>query len=85
MERSKTILSPNIRLSLSGTKKIQQVFAKPGVIERFLPGQTEKIALLRSTFTGLWGLEEDNDEIRAVIKDAIEANKFFRIFLLKLI
>uniref|UniRef100_A0A915LVE3 Glutathione synthetase n=1 Tax=Meloidogyne javanica TaxID=6303 RepID=A0A915LVE3_MELJA len=65
MERSKTILSPNIRLSLSGTKKIQQVLAKPGVIERFLPGQTEKIALLRSTFTGLWGLEEDNDEIRA--------------------
>ncbi|KAF7637754.1 Glutathione synthetase [Meloidogyne graminicola] len=75
MERSKTILSPNIRLSLSGTKKIQQVLAKPGVIERFLPGQTEKIALLRSTFTGLWGLEEDNDNIRAIIKDAIEYPK----------
>lgn len=75
MERSKTILSPNIRLSLSGTKKIQQVLAKPGVVERFLPGQTEKIALLRSTFTGLWGLEEDNEEIRNVIKDAIECPK----------
>jgi glutathione synthase len=33
MERSTAIISPDIRLSLAGSKKIQQVLAKPGVIE----------------------------------------------------
>lgn len=75
MERSTAIISPDIRLSLAGSKKIQQVLAKPGVIERFLPGQTEKIAELRSTFTGLWGLENDDENIRAVIQDAIQSPK----------
>ena len=72
MERSTAIISPNIRLSLAGSKKIQQVLAKPGVIERFLPNQPEKIAELRSTFTGLWGLENDDENIRAIIADAIQ-------------
>lgn len=72
MERSTAIISPNIRLSLAGSKKIQQVLAKPGVIERFLPNQPEKIAELRTTFTGLWGLENDDERIRAIIQDAIQ-------------
>jgi glutathione synthase len=72
MERSTAIISPNIRLSLAGSKKIQQVLAKPGVIERFLPNQEEKIAELRTTFAGLWGLENDDDRIRAIIADAIQ-------------
>jgi glutathione synthase len=71
MERSTAIISPNIRLQLTGTKKIQQVLANPGVIERFLPDQPERVAALRKTFTGLWGLESDTEPIRAVIQDAI--------------
>jgi hypothetical protein len=45
------------------------------LVKRFLPGQTEKIAELRSTFTGLWGLENDDENIRAVIQDAIQSPK----------
>lgn len=77
MERSSAIISPNIRLQLSGTKKIQQVLAKPGMIERFLPNQPEKVAELRKTFAGLWGLEEDSESVRAVIKEAIAQPRRF--------
>jgi glutathione synthase len=53
MERSTAIVSPNIRLQLTGTKKVQQLLAKPGMVERFMPDQPKKVAALRSTFTGI--------------------------------
>lgn len=71
MERSTACVSPNIRSQLSGTKKVQQLLAKPGMLERFLPERPEKVAELRSTFTGLWGLEADDEKTRALIADAI--------------
>lgn len=71
MERSTAILSPNIRFQLSSTKKIQQVLAKPGVLERFFPKEPKRVAQLRNTFAGLWGLEEDDEATRTVIEDAI--------------
>jgi len=47
MERSTAIISPNIRSQLSGTKKVQQLLAKPGMLERFLADRPKKIAELR--------------------------------------
>uniref|UniRef100_A0A914H9I9 Glutathione synthetase n=1 Tax=Globodera rostochiensis TaxID=31243 RepID=A0A914H9I9_GLORO len=73
MERSTAILSPNIRLQLSCTKKIQQVLAKPGMLERFIPNDSKLVAKLRSTFTGLWGLEEDDKATKEVIEAAIRS------------
>ena len=47
MERSSAIISPNIRSQLSGTKKVQQLLAKPNMLERFLSDRPKKIAELR--------------------------------------
>uniref|UniRef100_A0A914HU10 Glutathione synthetase n=1 Tax=Globodera rostochiensis TaxID=31243 RepID=A0A914HU10_GLORO len=74
MERSTAILSPNIRFQLSCTKKIQQLLAKPGMLERFIPNNNSKLMdQLRSTFTGLWGLEEDDQATEEVIEAAIRS------------
>ncbi|KAL3105223.1 hypothetical protein niasHT_024117 [Heterodera trifolii] len=73
IERSNAILSPNIRFHLSSTKKIQQVLAKPGMVERFFPNDPKRVALIRSTFTGLWGLEVEDEATREVIEDAIRS------------
>ncbi|KAL3100150.1 hypothetical protein niasHT_029880 [Heterodera trifolii] len=73
IERSNAILSPNIRFHLSCTKKIQQVLSKPGMVERFFPDDPKRVALIRGTFTGLWGLEVEDEATREVIEDAIRS------------
>merc|ERR1712156_465543 len=59
IERSLAIKSPSIQYHLAGTKKVQQVLAAPGTLERFFSDQT-KIDQIRGIFTGL--LSVDNDE-----------------------
>lgn len=70
LERSCAIKCPTIQLQLAGGKKVQQVLAKPGVLESFLldrtrwdgPDFTEAdVALLRDSWMGMWGLDEDGD------------------------
>ncbi|XP_063905797.1 glutathione synthetase-like isoform X3 [Zophobas morio] len=58
MERSLAIKSPTIHYHLAGTKKVQQVLARPGVLENFLsdPSQVERV---RNIFTGLYSLDFD--------------------------
>lgn len=73
MERSTAIISPNIRSQLSGTKKVQQLLAKPNMLEKFLADRPKKIAELRSTFTGIWSLEENDSFTQALINDAINS------------
>ena len=60
LERSRAIKCPTIAYQLVGTKKIQQVLAEPGVLERFLddPGM---IARIRKTFAGLFSLDNGED------------------------
>ena len=41
---------------LIGTKKIQQVFAEPGIVERFIK-DPEAVRRIRRTFTGLYTLD----------------------------
>ena len=36
IERSTAVLCPNIAYHLAGTKKVQQVLARPGVVEKFI-------------------------------------------------
>ena len=70
LERSCAIKCPTIQLQLAGGKKVQQVLAKPGVLESFLldrtrwdgPDFTEAdVKLLRDSWMGMWGLDEDGD------------------------
>ncbi|KAJ7624993.1 hypothetical protein DFH06DRAFT_1285286 [Mycena polygramma] len=61
LERSKAIKCPSIALQLAGGKKVQQVLTQPGVLERFLGDAVPAahIAELRSSWMGMWGLDEE--------------------------
>uniref|UniRef100_A0A914HXD3 Glutathione synthetase n=1 Tax=Globodera rostochiensis TaxID=31243 RepID=A0A914HXD3_GLORO len=74
IERSTAIKTSTMFSALSSSKKVQQVLAKPGMIERFLPDPEDKeiIAEIRKTFAGLWGLEKDDDETRNLVQHAID-------------
>lgn len=77
LERSRAIKCPTLPLQLSGSKKIQQELAAPGVLERFLsdprygaPLAPEQVSAVRETFAGMWGLdaiikERGLDEVKA--------------------
>ncbi|CAB1335993.1 unnamed protein product, partial [Coregonus sp. 'balchen'] len=41
MERSLAVKCPDISTHLAGTKKVQQELARPGVLERFFPGEPD--------------------------------------------
>lgn len=59
MERSKAILCPNAGYHLAGTKKVQQVLSKPGVLERFVEN-VEMREKIRKTFMRMCSLEKVN-------------------------
>ncbi|KAJ1898870.1 Glutathione synthetase [Kickxella alabastrina] len=56
IERSRAVSVPNLAYHLAGCKKIQQVLAQPGVVERFISDQTTA-ALVRECFVGLYPLD----------------------------
>lgn len=81
LERSRAIKCPTIQLQLAGGKKVQQVLTKPGVLESFLldharwggPDFTEvDVALVRDSWMGIWGLDEDGDGGIAKARSAAE-------------
>lgn len=57
MERSLAAKCPDIHTHLVGTKKVQQVLAKPGVLEKFFPDQPQVVEQIRATFAGLYTLD----------------------------
>lgn len=70
LESSRAIQCPSIQLQLAGGKKVQQVLTNPGVLEGFLCDEArwgtavfsrEDIDALRSSWMGMWGLDEDVD------------------------
>lgn len=58
IERSLAIKCPDIGTHLVGTKKVQQVLTRPGVLERFFPDQPRVVQQIRDTFTGLYTLDQ---------------------------
>ncbi|KAI3416176.1 hypothetical protein GPALN_005722 [Globodera pallida] len=66
--------APSLAIAISSSKKIQQLLATPGTLERFFPSATEadNVAAIRETFAGLWGLEKSDEQTERVIKNAIE-------------
>uniref|UniRef100_A0A183BIY3 ATP-grasp domain-containing protein n=1 Tax=Globodera pallida TaxID=36090 RepID=A0A183BIY3_GLOPA len=66
---------PTIAQGLAGQKKIQQVLALPGMVERFFPSSNEAdtVATIRKTFAGMWGLDDPEDEAtKSIIQNAID-------------
>ncbi|KAJ7074207.1 glutathione synthase [Mycena amicta] len=57
LERSRAIKCPSIALQLAGGKKVQQVLAEPGVLDRFVEDE-ESRQLLRASWMGMWALED---------------------------
>jgi len=49
MERSRAVMCPTAAYQLAGTKKVQQVLAKPGVVERFVDDEAAA-RRIRATF-----------------------------------
>ncbi|KAJ3059659.1 hypothetical protein HK102_009885, partial [Quaeritorhiza haematococci] len=64
IERSDAIKCPNIAYHLVGSKKVQQVLAEPGMVERFLKDSNE-VQLIRSCFTGLYPLDGTPEGLKA--------------------
>jgi len=56
LELSRCIKCPTVAYQLIGTKKMQQVLAGPGILERFLPDK-DSVDRVRKTFTGLHTLD----------------------------
>lgn len=57
IERSLAVKCPDIGTHLAGTKKVQQVLALPGVLERFFPEEPLVVEQIRATFAGLYTLD----------------------------
>ncbi|TMS15871.1 Glutathione synthetase [Larimichthys crocea] len=76
MERSLAVKCPDISTHLAGTKKVQQVLAKPGVLEKFFPGQPQIVEQIRATFTGLYTLDMGPEGDQAVAMALAIPDKF---------
>ncbi|KAG0258932.1 hypothetical protein BG011_002980 [Mortierella polycephala] len=63
-ERSLAIKCPTIAYQLVGAKKVQQVLAAPGQLERFVK-DPESAAQLRTSFTGLYPLDSSPEGVAA--------------------
>uniref|UniRef100_A0A914H7U5 Glutathione synthetase n=1 Tax=Globodera rostochiensis TaxID=31243 RepID=A0A914H7U5_GLORO len=74
IELSNAIKAPSLAIAISSSKKIQQLLAMPGTLERFFPdpADADNVAAIRETFAGLWALDKNDEQTKRVIKDAIE-------------
>ncbi len=70
IEMSAAVKCPCISYHLVGTKKVQEALSRPGALERFLPHPAD-VALVRSCFTGLYGLEPGYAGAEAAIRAAL--------------
>jgi hypothetical protein len=63
LERSRAICCPSLPLQLSGGKKVQQILARPGVLERFTQDWTDwERAEVRGSWMDMWGLDDREGE-----------------------
>ena len=56
LERSRAVLCPSAAYHLVGTKKVQQVLSKPGMVERFI-SDPHHVKMIRDTFAKLYSLD----------------------------
>ncbi|XP_067946195.1 glutathione synthetase-like [Watersipora subatra] len=72
IERSAAIKCPSLGYHLAGSKRVQQVLTKPGVLERWF--DTESCQALRETFVGFhsFNKEEGGQETVALAREQFE-------------
>ncbi|KAI9003379.1 glutathione synthase [Hyaloraphidium curvatum] len=75
IERSRSVKCPSAAYHLTGTKKIQQVLALPGILEKFLSDKDE-VASLRKNMTGLYPLD-DSELARDAIRRCMASPEDF--------
>lgn len=75
LERSRAASCPSAAYQLVGTKKVQQVLAAPGVLERFVD-DAEKIERIRSVFAGLHSLNMGPEGDNAIAAALEKPNDF---------
>ncbi|XP_053173846.1 glutathione synthetase-like [Scomber japonicus] len=76
MERSLAVKCPDVGTQLAGTKKVQQVVARPGVLEKFFPDQPDVVEQIRATFAGLYSLDMGPEGDRTVAMALADPEKF---------
>ncbi|KAI8809864.1 glutathione synthase [Cladochytrium replicatum] len=69
VERSYSVKCPTAAYHLVGTKKLQQVLAKSGIVEKYL--DKKEAAEVRTSFTGLYPLD-DTPEGHAAVEKALK-------------
>lgn len=72
LECSRATKCPSLGYHLAGTKKVQQELARPRVLERFFPDETDLVQSMRAAFAGLYSLgddavDEDYNAVREVL------------------
>ncbi|KAL3075088.1 hypothetical protein niasHT_039168 [Heterodera trifolii] len=74
IERSTAIKTSTVFSALSSSKRVQQLLAQPGMIERFMPEPKDRqmVEAIRQTFVGLWGLENEDKPTQQLIQLAID-------------
>lgn len=70
VESSFAIKCPSLPYHLSGAKKIQQVLARPGMVERFVDEETAQ--RVRKSFAGLWSLDPSDLASEDGAKQAVQ-------------
>ena len=75
IERSMAVKCPTVAEQLVGTKKIQQVLATPGMVERFIDDE-ESVQRIRSTFAGLFSLDPGTEGDAAVTAALAQPSKY---------
>ncbi|XP_044066274.1 glutathione synthetase isoform X3 [Siniperca chuatsi] len=76
MERSLAVKCPDISTHLAGTKKVQQMLARPGVLEKFFPNQPQVVEQIRATFAGLYTLDMGPEGDKTVIMALATPDRF---------
>ncbi|KAF5838970.1 homoglutathione synthetase GSHS2 [Dunaliella salina] len=81
VENSNAAKCPTVAYQLAGCKKVQQDLARPGMLERFMEGPSgsgqagasaEDCAAMRTSFAGLWSLDDLRDpSTAAIVSEAI--------------
>uniref|UniRef100_A0A8C4F3P5 Glutathione synthetase n=1 Tax=Dicentrarchus labrax TaxID=13489 RepID=A0A8C4F3P5_DICLA len=69
MERSLAVKCPDISTHLAGTKKVQQVLTRPGVLEKFFPDQPQVVEQIRATFAGLYTLDMGDKTVTMALEE----------------
>ncbi|KAJ2270381.1 Glutathione synthetase, partial [Coemansia sp. RSA 370] len=75
VEKSRAIAVPSLAYHLAGCKKIQQVLANPGVVERFID-DAETAARVRECFVGLYPLDNTSQGMQATRMALHEPHKY---------